>query len=178
MSSSHLVHITSAPGGAMVYLQDLLLYCLPVTYEYHAFAFGLEMSSGEGTSSYPSFFVECPTPNFTLHISGSCKNGHSFNETVSVGQVVQNCGLEFTEISLSSAGGYATLIFTPSTTKMNPCSYAIYQNGVKQSEGDINPQGGTARIPFGTTTSNIEVRIYGDKCMCANKTDHYYSQTF
>ena len=174
----HLVEARSTPNGAMVYILDLEMGCLPITYEYIASAGGTVMSSGRGESPQGSFYVSCPTPNFTLHVSGSCKDGHSFYETVSLGQAVPNCGLEFTTMSLSSSGGGATLTFEVSSTKMNPSGYAIYQNGIKQSEGTINPSNGSAWIPFGTTTSNIQVRIYGDKCMCANKTDHYVSYNF
>lgn len=177
----HSFVITPTPGGASITITDPWpdKACYPISYTYDVWAYGLIMNSGSGSTGMPGFNIETTyASSYRLEIHGTCSKGAHFFQIFQVGENPSKCGLEFTEMSLSSAGGYATLIFTPSSTKMNPCGYAIYQNGIKQSEGQINPNGGTVRIPFGTTTSGIEVRIYGDKCMCPNRSEHYYSQTF
>ena len=176
----HSFVITPSPGGVNITVTGFNpLVCNSISYTYDVWAYGLIMNSGSGSTNMPEFNIETTyASSYRLEIHGTCSKGAHFFQIFQVGENPSKCGLEFTEMSLSSAGGYATLIFTPSSTKMNPCGYAIYQNGIKQSEGQINPNGGTARIPFGTTTSGIEVRIYGDKCMCPNRSEHYYSQTF
>ena len=183
----HSFVITPTPGGASITITGGTTVgiptdesCYPIEYTYEVWAYGLVHKTGEGSTSGPGFGIETTyMSNYQLHLHGVCRNGARFFQIFEVGDYTSDCGKEFTNITLIRQSNGVIIDYltqSPAHPLMNPSEYAIYKNGIKMSGGNISNN--RTFIPFGDVTGDFEVRIYGDKCACPNKVNHYYSETF